>query len=137
MKAIVKWIGGLEFVSESGSGHALVMDAPLVSGGRNLAPSPMEVVLSALGACSGMDVVSILEKMREDLSQFSIEINAERKEDHPRVFSKVEMVYKFRGKGLNSENIEKAVKLSFEKYCSVGRMLKLACPITYRIEIGT
>lgn len=136
MKAMVKWIEGLKFIGETDSGHLVVMDAPKESGGENLAPSPMALLVTILGGCTGMDVVSILKKMREKLNNFSIEINAQRREEHPRIFSEIEMVYKFQGENLNRQNVEKAVNLSFEKYCSIGAILKLSCPIKYRIEIG-
>ncbi len=135
MECAVKWIGGMTFVGKTNSGHTVVMDAPQESGGENLAPTPMELLLIALGGCTGMDIVSLLKKMREDLTEFVIQINGERQEEHPRIYKKIDLVYKFQGKDLNKKNIEKAVSQSFDKYCSVGAMLKLACPITYRIEI--
>lgn len=135
MKTKVRWIEGMRFIGETDSGHLVVMDAPKESGGENLAPSPMTILLTTLGGCTGMDVVSILKKMKEKVANFSIEIGAQRREEHPRIFSEIEMVYKFQGEDLNRENIEKAVKLSFEKYCSVGAILKFSCPVKYRIEI--
>jgi putative redox protein len=137
MRAEVRWIEGLKFLGKTDSGHTIVMDSPEESGGENLAPTPMEITLSALGGCTGMDVISILKKMREEVSDFLIVINAERRTEHPRVFSAIELVYRFRGKNLKRENLEKAVKLSYEKYCSVGAMLKISCPITYKIEVIT
>lgn len=135
METLVKWIGEMKFVGIAPSGHIVAMDSPQESGGANLAPSPMELVLCACGACTGMDVVSFLKKMREDLTALTIQISAQRQKEHPRVYTKIDLVYKLKGRNLNKENIAKAVRLSLDKYCSVAAMLKPACPISYKIEL--
>jgi Predicted redox protein, regulator of disulfide bond formation len=95
----------------------------------------MEILLMALGGCTGMDVVSILRKMHTQFDQFEIEIRGEKTEEHPRIYKKIELVYKFKGEEIKEENVEKAVRLSQEKYCSVSAMLRKSAEVTHRIEI--
>lgn len=133
-EATVVWKDGLHFEGNS-AGQIAQMDATVEDGGQGLGVSPMRLVLMALGGCTGMDVISILKKMRQDVTHFEIGLSSERAEEHPKVYTGFELVYRVRGHNLQRDLVEKAVHLSEEKYCSVGGMLKQAAPITTRIEI--
>lgn len=123
MQATVKWIDGRMFVGESGSGHTLVMDGPPDHGGRNLGPRPMEMILLGVGGCSSFDVIDILEKGRHAVTDCCVELKAERVDAVPSVFSKIHLHFKVTGKDLSSSAVERAVRLSAEKYCSASIML--------------
>lgn len=123
MKARVQWLDGRAFVGESGSGHAVVMDGAATAGGRNIGVRPMEMLLMGLGGCSAFDVVMILERMREKLTALDIEIEAERAEQDPKVFTHIKVIFKLRGYGLKETNVARAVQLSAEKYCSASLMI--------------
>jgi len=135
MKARVKWIEKMAFVVESESGHAVVMDASPDVGGRNLGPRPMEMLLLGTGGCSSIDVMLILQKMRQAVSDCHVEIEAERAESEPRVFTKIHLHFVVKGKGIKAEAVEKAVKLSAEKYCSASIMLGATAAMTHDFEI--
>lgn len=124
MKARIKWVEGATFVAESGSGHAIVMDGPPDHGGRNLGPRPMETVLMGLGACSAFDVVSILGKSRQQVSSCHVELEAERADAVPAVFTRIHLHYVVRGPALKPAAVARAVELSVDKYCSVTAMLR-------------
>lgn len=123
MKARVQWLDGRAFVGESGSGHAVVMDGSPESGGRNIGVRPMEMLLMGLGGCTAFDIVMILERMREKVTALDIELEAERASEDPKVFTRVKLIYKLKGRGLKPANVERAVKLSAEKYCSASLMI--------------
>ena len=123
MKARVQWLDGRAFVGESGSGHAVVMDGSPESGGRNIGVRPMEMLLLGLGGCTAFDIVMILERMREKVTALDIELEAERASEDPKVFTRVKLIYKLKGRGLKPANVERAVKLSAEKYCSASIMI--------------
>lgn len=135
MKARVKWLDHMSFVGESESGHSVVMDGPPDAGGRDLGTRPMEMVLLGLGGCSAFDVVMILQKSRQAITDCVVEIDAERREEVPKIFSRIHMKYVVSGKGLSAKQVEKAVKLSCEKYCSVSRMLEASVDISFDYEI--
>jgi putative redox protein len=135
IEAKVKWIGGMQFVGKTASGHALLMDTSSKIGGENTAPTPMELLLVALGGCTGMDVVSILQKMRVKFEDLEIEVSGERRADHPRVYKKIALRYKVKGRNLTKEKVKRAVELSQKKYCSISEMLKSTAKISYTIEI--
>ena len=135
MKAEIVNVKGLTFLGKADSNQWIAMDGDKKFGGFNAAVKPMEAVLIALGGCTGMDVVSILSKMKVKYDSFEIEINAERAEDHPKVFTKIELKYKFKGKDLPRDKIEKAIRLSQERYCSVSAMLRKTADIKWEIEI--
>jgi len=135
MKARVKWIEKMAFVGESESGHAVVMDASPDVGGRNLGPRPMEMLLLGTGGCSSIDVMLILQKMRQAVSDCHVEIEAERAESEPRVFTKIHLHFVVKGKGIKAEAVEKAVKLSAEKYCSASIMLGATAAMTHDFEV--
>ena len=136
MRATVKWLDGAAFVGESGSGHAMVIDGAPTAGGRNIGPRPMEMMLIGLGGCSAFDVVLILRKSRQAVTDCRVELEAERADTAPRVFTRIHMVFVVSGKELRESAVRRAVDLSAEKYCSATAMLRASVEITheYRIE---
>jgi putative redox protein len=135
MKARVKLVEGITFVAESGSGHAVVMDASPEVGGRNLGARPMEMVLMGAGGCSAIDVVQILRKARQDFVDCVVELEAERAAEDPKVFTRIHLHYIVTGRGLNPAHVERAIKLSKEKYCSATIMLAKTAEVTADYEI--
>lgn len=136
MKATVRWVDGAMFVGESGSGHAVVMDGPESSGGRNMGLRPMEMVLIGTGGCSSFDVVSILKKSRQDVIDCVADIEATRADATPAVFETIHLHFKVSGRGLSEKQVERAVSLSAEKYCSASIMLASGgVKITHSFEI--
>jgi putative redox protein len=135
MKARVQWLDGRAFVGESGSGHAVVMDGAPEAGGRNIGVRPMEMLLLGLGGCTAFDVVMILERMREKVTAVDITLEAERATEEPKVFTHVKLVYKLRGYGLKPANVERAIKLSEEKYCSATAIIEKTAKIEHTFEI--
>ncbi len=124
------------FVGESGSGHAVVMDGPPDHGGRNMGIRPMEMILLGVGGCSSFDVVQILQKGKNDIVDCVAEISAERVDAIPSVFSKIHMHFIVKGRGLKPSTVERAIKLSAEKYCSASIMLgKAEVEITHDFEV--
>jgi putative redox protein len=136
MQATVKWIDGRMFVGESGSGHAIVMDGPPDHGGRNIGVRPMEMILLGVGGCSAFDVVDILQKGRHDVVDCVAELTAERVDAVPSVFSKIHLHFIVSGRNLKESVVERAVKLSAEKYCSASIMLaKGGVEISHDFEV--
>ena len=135
MKARIKWVENVCFVGESASGHAIVMDGAPEGGGRNLGPRPMETVLLGTGACTAYDVVHILKKARANITDCVVEINSERAAEDPKVFTKIHMHFIVTGKDLKPAQIERAINLSAEKYCSASIMLGKTAQITHDFEI--
>ena len=135
MKARVQWLDGRAFVGESGSGHAVVMDGAPESGGRNIGLRPMEMLLLGLGGCTAFDVVMILERMREKVTALDIALEAERASEDPKVFTRVKLIYKLRGYKLKPANVERAINLSAEKYCSASIMFGKTAAIEHAFEI--
>ncbi len=135
MKATIKWVDGVSFVAESESGHAVVIDGPPDAGGRNIGMRPMEMVLLGMGGCTAFDVVSILQKARQPVSDCRVELSAERADDLPQVFTRIHVHFVVSGTGLKEAQVERAVKLSAEKYCSASIMLGKTAEITHDFEI--
>ena len=135
MKARVQLVEGMTFVAESGSGHAVVVDASPEVGGRDLGARPMELVLMGTGTCSAIDVVLILRKARQAITGCSIDLEAERAEDDPKVFTRIRFHYVLTGKGLAETQVKRAIKLSKEKYCSATAMLAKTAQIEWDYEI--
>jgi putative redox protein len=135
LKATVKWIDGVSFVAETGSGHAVVVDGAPEAGGRNVGPRPMELVLAGTAACTAFDVVWILKKARQPVSACVVDADAERAPEEPKVFTRIHLRYRVRGNGLNQAQVERAVKLSKEKYCSATLMLAKTAEITFEVAI--
>jgi putative redox protein len=133
-EATVTWVEGLHFEGDS-AGQKVSMDSTIEAGGQGLGASPMRLTLMALGGCTAMDVISLLKKMRQDVTHFQVDLTAERAAEHPKVYTSFELVFRVRGHNIQREMVEKAVKLSEEKYCSVGGMLKKSGPITTSVEI--
>jgi putative redox protein len=135
MKARIKWVENVCFLGESETGHAVVLDGAPEAGGRNLGMRPMEMLLIGMGACTSFDVVTILKKARQPIVDCVAEIEAARAEEVPKVFTKIHVHFVVTGKGLNPVQVERAVKLSAEKYCSASIMLGKATDITHDFEI--
>ncbi len=131
MKARVRWLDGMAFVGESGSGHAVVMDGAPEIGGRNLGIRPMEMLLIGLGGCTAFDVVHILKKGREPIEDCIVEVSAERAPTDPKVFTKIHLDYTLVGGALSEQKAERAIKLSAEKYCSASIMLGKVAELTH------
>jgi putative redox protein len=135
MKARIKLAEGMTFVAESGSGHGVVVDAAPDIGGKDLGARPMELVLMGTGACTAIDVVHILRKARQPITDCVIELEAERAAEDPKVFTKIHLHYIVTGKGLAQSQVERAIKLSKEKYCSATIMLAATAAITFDYEV--
>ncbi|MDX1336253.1 MAG: OsmC family protein [Gammaproteobacteria bacterium] len=136
MKARVKWLDNMSFVGESGSGHSVVMDGPPGLGGRDLGIRPMEMLLLGLGGCTSFDVVLILKKMHQPITDCEVEIEAERAEEDPKVFTKIHVHFIVTGTSeLSEKHVARAVKLSAEKYCSASLMLGEVAEITHGYEV--
>jgi putative redox protein len=136
LKATIKWIDQVSFVAETDSGHAVVVDGAPDAGGRNIGPRPMELLLAGTAACTAFDVVWILKKARQPISACIVDAEAERAPAEPKVFTRLHFVYRIRGEGLNPAQVERAVKLSKEKYCSATVMLAKTATISYEISIN-
>ena len=135
MKARIKWKNGMSFLGESGSGHAVLMDGPPEAGGRNLGPRPMEMVLMGTGGCAAFDVMLILKKSRQAVSDCVVEIEAQRAAQDPKVFTHIHFHFILTGKNLKPQQIERAISLSAEKYCSASIMLGKTAEMTHDFEI--
>lgn len=134
MEALVKQVEGINFLGKSDSGHWVVLDGPSEFGGSEAGSRPMELVLIALGGCTGMDVASLLDKMRVEYDDLRLEISAERKEDHPKIFTKIHITYKIWG-DVSEDKVKKAIEKSQNKYCSVSEILRNSAELTYDYEI--
>jgi putative redox protein len=134
MAVKVKWVEKSAFAGLSESGHWIMMDSTF-NGGDGGAPSPIEYVLLGLGGCTGIDLVSILQKMRQEVTGIEMEIEGRRAEEHPRVYEHVRLKYKIRGRNLNLERIKAAIELADEEYCSIGAMLRKTADYAYEIEV--
>lgn len=130
--AKLRYAGGEQFIGESPSGHAVVTQ---FGGERMTAASPMELLLVSLGGCTGADVVGILEKKRQRVTGYEIEVRGARRAEHPRIYTHIEVVHRFRGYSIDPKAVAHAIELSETKYCSVSAMLKAAAEITTRYEI--
>ncbi|MEQ1590080.1 MAG: OsmC family protein [Gallionella sp.] len=135
MKARVKWVEQVSFLGESESSHAVLMDGAPAAGGRNLGPRPMEMLLLGAGGCTSFDVIAILKKSRQAVTDCYVELEAERAETDPKVFTKIHMHFVVKGKDIKPEAVEKAIKLSAEKYCSASIMLGAMAAVTHDFEV--
>jgi len=126
----VKWIDGLRFVATDSAGHSIVMDASKKSGGEGSGFSPMQLLLVALGSCTGMDVVHILRKQRQQADDLEILVSGRRVEEPPRVYNDIHVEYKVKGKSIKERAIQRAIQLSEDKYCSVGATLRAKAKVT-------
>ena len=135
MKCRVKWLDHMTFVGESGSGHAVVMDGAPEHGGRDLGIRPMEMLLLGVGGCTAFDVVSILKKSRQAIVDCEVEVDSDRAQQVPKVFTRIHIHFIVSGNRLDPAKVEKAVNLSAEKYCSASIMLGKMAEITHDFEI--
>jgi putative redox protein len=135
MKARIKWIEGVAMLGESGSGHAVVMDGPPEYGGRNLGVRPMEMLLIGMGGCTEFDVLHILRRQRQEVTDCVVELEAERATQDPKVFTRIHAHFVVTGRGLSEKQVARAIKLSAEKYCSASIMLGATATITHDFEI--
>jgi putative redox protein len=136
MKARIKWLEGRVFTGTSNSGHGVVIAAPEAPGAKTIAPSPMEYLLLGTGGCTATDVVMILEKGRQDIRAVEVELDSERAPEDPKVFTKIHFHFKVTGKGLKPDTVDRAIKLSHEKYCSASIMMaKAGAKLSHDFEI--
>ncbi len=135
MKARIKWVEGVTMLGESGSGHAVVMDGPPDFGGRNLGVRPMEMLLMGMGGCTQFDVLLILRKARQEVTDCVVELEAERASEDPKVFTRIHAHFVVSGRGLKEKQVERAIRLSAEKYCSASIMLGANAEISHDFEI--
>lgn len=135
MKSKVKWLDNMTFVGESASGHAVVMDGPPEFGGQNLGIRPMEMLILGLGGCSSFDVMLILNKSRQEVEGCEVELEYQRAEENPKVFTRIHMHFIVSGRNIDPARVEKAISLSAEKYCSASVMLGKTAEITHDYEI--
>ena len=135
MECVVKWVDGMTFMAETGSGHTVTMDGAPEAGGRNLAPRPMEVMLAGAGGCTAFDVVLILKRSRQDVTDCQVSLKAERADTDPKVFTRIAFHYTVKGRNLKPDSVERAIKLSYEKYCSATIMLGKTAEIEHTWEI--
>ena len=135
METRLRWAGGAVLIGLSSGGHTVVMDGPPEGGGRNLGPRPMEMMLMSMAACSTYDVVTILQKSREDITGCDVRITANRAADHPKVFTDIHLHFIVTGKNVKDKNVDRAIKLSAEKYCSASIMLGATAKITHDFEV--
>lgn len=135
METSLRWAGGAAFIGLSSGGHTVVMDGPPEGGGRNLGPRPMEMLLLSMAACSTYDVISILQKSREDIKDCDVKITANRAADHPKIFTDIRLHFIVTGKDIKEKNVKRAIDLSAEKYCSASIMLGAMAKITHDFEI--
>lgn len=135
MKARIKWVEDAAFIGETGSGHGVVIDGSPDIGGRNRGARPMELLLMGVASCSAMDVVYILRRARQPVLDCVVEADADRAEQPPRVFTRIHLHFVVSGDGLNPAQVERAVKLSAEKYCSASMMLQQVVPVSHDFEI--
>lgn len=135
MRAKIKLSGEMTFTGISGSGHEVIIDSSPEVGGKDSGPRPMEMVLLGLGSCSAVDVLVILRKARQQVDDCVVEIDAERSEDVPRVFTRIHLHYIIKGKALKEKQVSRAISLSAEKYCSVSKMLEKTATISHDYEL--
>ena len=135
METRLRWAGGAAFIGETSSGHTVVLDGPPEGGGKNLGPRPMEMLLLSMGACSSYDVVSILKKSRQVVNECNLKITARRADTDPKIFTDINLHFVLNGKALKKKQVERAIQLSAEKYCSASIMLGAMANITHDFEI--
>jgi putative redox protein len=135
MQAKLTWVDGVAFMAQADSGHGQIIDGSPDIGGRNLGSRPMELVLMGLASCSAMDVMSILKKARQQVTDCVITADAERADSIPKVFTRIHLTYRVTGRALKPNVVERAVKLSMETYCSVSKMLAKTAEITHAVEL--
>lgn len=131
----VKWIDGERFVANDDKGHSVIMDVSKEHGGEGSGFSPMQLLLAALGGCTGMDVIGILRKQRQKLTNLEIHVSGERVAEHPRVYGKIHVVYRLKGEDLKEKAVQRAIQLSEDKYCSVGAMVRKTAKLSHDYKV--
>ena len=134
-KAKVTYVNGMQFVGEADSGHAIVLDGPSETGGKNTGLRPMELLLIGIGSCSGMDVVSILKKKKQAITGVEINVNGQKAESYPQKFTGIDIEFIIKGKNVSEDAVKRAIQLSMEKYCSVKATLEGSANINYTYKI--
>jgi putative redox protein len=135
MQTSITWAGGATFIGETAAGHKIIMDGPPEGGGRNLGPRPMETLLLGMGACTSYDVMSILRKARQDVTDCRADVTARRADRDPRVFTEIHIHFTVTGRDVKHAQVERAITLSAEKYCSATIMLGKTAAISHTFEI--
>lgn len=135
-EALVSWTGGMAFNAHTGSGHQVIMDARPEVGGEDKGPRPTELLLAAIGGCTGMDVISILRKMRAEFDRVEVAVEAHEAPEHPKYFTEFKLIYRVFGTDLPEDKVKRAVELSQTRYCSVAGLFRHGASITYTIEIN-
>ncbi|MDP1733146.1 MAG: OsmC family protein [Sulfuritalea sp.] len=135
MECTVRWHEGMSFIAETGSGHLVAMDGAPEAGGHNWAPRPLEMLLAGTGGCTSFDVIMILKKARQDIVDCEVKLTAERATEDPKVFTRIDMHFVVKGRGLKPDAVERAIKLSAEKYCSASIMLGKTARMSHSWEI--
>ena len=135
MVVSVKWIDGMRFAASDSQGHSIIMDTSKEHGGEGSGFSPMQLLLAAVGGCTGMDVVSILKKQRQKLTELEIQVSGERVAEHPRVYGKVHVEYRLKGEELKEKAVQRAIQLSNDVYCSVGATIKKTASLSHGYNI--
>jgi putative redox protein len=135
MECTVRWHDGMSFIAETGSGHLVAMDGAPEAGGRDLAPRPLELLLAGAGGCTSFDVILILRRGHQDVSGCEVKLTAERAEADPKVFTRIHLHFTVRGHNLKADAVERAIKLSAEKYCSASIMLGKTAEMTHSWDI--
>ncbi|MCX8069663.1 MAG: OsmC family protein [Thermodesulfovibrionales bacterium] len=135
MNATVKWVEGFQFIGQSGSGHSIVIDGDKSSGGFGSAMTPMELLMIALGGCSGMDVISILKKKKQEVYDLTINVKGNLASEYPKRYTDMELEFVVKGKDIDENGVKRAIELSMEKYCSVKATLEGSAKITYSYKI--
>ena len=135
MEIRLTWTGGAAFVGQTQSGHKIIMDGPPEGGGRDLGPRPMETLLLGMGACTSYDVVSILKKSRQDIRDCRVDVTAKRADEDPKVFTEIHIHFTLIGRDIGEKQVQRAIDLSAEKYCSASIMLGKTAKITHSFEI--
>lgn len=133
--ALVTLVKGMQFLGESGTGHAIVMDADEKFGGTNTGARPIELLLTGFGGCTGMDVISVLRKKRQEVANLEIKVDGQREEGHPGRYTAIHLIYTITGRNISKEAVERAISLSLDKYCAVGATLARSAEITHEYRI--
>ena len=135
MKSRIKLVENMQFIGTADSGHSVIMDAPPAVGGKDSGSRPSELLLTGFGGCSGMDVISILRKKKQDVTNFEMNVDGTTAENHPRYFTDIHIEYVITGRNLSEEAVKRAIDLSLDKYCMVGTTIRKAANITYSYKI--
>lgn len=135
MKSRIKFVENMQFVATADSGHAVIMDAPPSVGGNSSGAKPSELLLMGFGGCSGMDIVSILKKKKQDVTAFEMNVDGDTAESHPRYFTDIHIEYVITGRNISEDAVKRAIELSLNKYCTVGNTIGKAAKITHSYKI--